>query len=37
MLMAYEVTRDFPTKDIEIETPVAKCVAKTLAGKKKSG
>ena len=34
MLMAYEVTRDFPTKDIEIETPVAKCVAKTLAGKK---
>ena len=32
MLMAYEVTRDFPTKDIE--TPVAKCVAKTLAGKK---
>ena len=30
MLMAYEVTRDFPTKDIEIETPVAKCVAKTL-------
>lgn len=34
MLMAYEVTRAFPTKDIEIETPVAKCVAKTLAGKK---
>ena len=34
MLMAYEVTRDFPTKDIEIETPVAKCVAKTLEGKK---
>ena len=28
------ITRDFPTKDIEIETPVAKCVAKTLAGKK---
>lgn len=34
MLMAYEVTRDFPTEDVEIETPVAKCTAKTLAGKK---
>lgn len=34
MLMAYEVTRDFPTKDIEIETPIAKCNAKVLAGKK---
>ncbi|WP_286034494.1 uracil phosphoribosyltransferase [Megamonas hypermegale] len=34
MLMAYEVTRDFPTKDIEIETPIAKCDAKVLAGKK---
>lgn len=34
MLMAYEVTRDFPTEDIEIETPVAKCTAKILAGKK---
>ena len=34
MLMAYEVTRDFPTRDIEIETPIAKCTAKTLAGKK---
>ncbi|MDR3240969.1 MAG: uracil phosphoribosyltransferase [Lactobacillaceae bacterium] len=33
-LMAYEVTRDLPTKDIEIETPVAKTVKKTLAGKK---
>ena len=34
MLMAYEVTRDFPIRDIEIETPIAKCTAKTLAGKK---
>lgn len=34
MLMAYEVTRDFPTKDVEIETPIAKCTAKVLAGKK---
>lgn len=34
MLMAYEVTRNFPTEDVEIETPVAKCTAKMLAGKK---
>ena len=34
MLMAYELTRDFPLKEIEIETPVAKCKAKVLAGKK---
>ena len=34
MLMTYEITRDFPLKDIEIETPVAKCTAKVLAGKK---
>ena len=34
MLMAYEIARDFPLKEIEIETPVAKCKAKVLAGKK---
>ena len=34
MLMAYEITRSFPLKDIEIETPVAKCKGKVLAGKK---
>ena len=34
MLMAYEITRDFPMKEIDIETPVAKCKAKVLAGKK---
>ncbi|MCM0582575.1 uracil phosphoribosyltransferase [Weissella diestrammenae] len=33
-LMAYEVTRDLPTEDVEVETPVAKTVKKTLAGKK---
>ena len=32
MLMAYEITRDFPLKEIDIETPVAKCKAKVLAG-----
>ena len=34
MLMAYEVTRDMPLTDKEIETPVAKTTAKVLAGKK---
>ena len=34
MLMAYEVTRDMPLKDIEIETPLVKSVQKTLSGKK---
>lgn len=34
MLMAYEVTRELPLKEIEIETPVAKCTSKVIAGKK---
>ena len=34
MLMAYEVTRDLPLKEIEIETPVAPCKTHVLAGKK---
>jgi len=34
MLMAYEITRDFPLKEIEIKTPVAVCKSKVLAGKK---
>jgi uracil phosphoribosyltransferase len=34
MLLAYEVLRDLPTEDIEIETPVAKMKAPTLAGKR---
>ena len=33
MLMAYEVTRDLPMKDVEIETPVAVAKTKVLAGK----
>lgn len=33
-LMAYEVTRDLPVEDVEIETPVAKTTQKQLAGKK---
>ncbi len=34
MLMAYEVTRDMPLEDIEIETPLVKTIQKTLSGKK---
>ncbi|MDD4323624.1 MAG: uracil phosphoribosyltransferase [Eubacteriales bacterium] len=33
MLMAYEVTRDLPLKDVEIETPMAKMTGKMIAGK----
>ncbi|MEG1003604.1 uracil phosphoribosyltransferase [Clostridium sp.] len=34
MLMAYEVTRNLPTENVEIETPVCKTQCKMLAGKK---
>ena len=34
MLMAYEITRDCPLKEVEIETPICKCKEKMLAGKK---
>ena len=34
MLMCYEVTRDLPLKEVEIETPVAMTKGKMLAGKK---
>ncbi len=33
-LMAYEVARDMPLKDVEVETPIAKTTKKELAGKK---
>lgn len=33
MLMAYEVSRDMPLEDIEIETPIGKSIQKTLSGK----
>ncbi len=33
MLMAYEVTRDLPLKEVEIETPVAKAKTKVISGK----
>ena len=34
MLMGYEITRDLPTEEVEIETPVAKMTAKKVSGKK---
>ena len=34
MLMGYEITRDFPLEDVEIETPMQKMTAKQIAGKK---
>ena len=33
-LMTYEITRDLPLKDVEIETPVGKTTQKEIAGKK---
>ena len=33
-LMCFEATRDMPTRDIEVETPVGMAHCKTLAGKK---
>lgn len=34
LLMGYEVTRDLPLCDIEIETPITKMTGKTIEGKK---
>ena len=34
MLMCYEVTRELPLEEIEIETPLCKCKSKVIAGKK---
>jgi uracil phosphoribosyltransferase len=33
-LMAYEITRDMPVEEVEIETPVANCRSYVLSGKK---
>lgn len=33
-LLAYEVSRDMPLQDVEIETPIGKSIQKELAGKK---
>lgn len=34
LLMGYEVTRDLPLDDIEIETPICKTLAKKVSGRK---
>jgi uracil phosphoribosyltransferase len=34
MLLCYEITRDLPLTDVEIETPFARIVASRIAGKK---
>ncbi len=34
MLMGYEITRNLPLEDIEIETPICRTTAKRIAGKK---
>ena len=34
MLMGYELTRDLPTEDVTIETPITKMKAKMISGKK---
>ncbi len=34
MLMGYELTRELPLEDVEVETPICKTVCKRLAGKK---
>lgn len=34
MLMAYEISRDLPVEEVEIETPMVRSVQKQLSGKK---
>ena len=34
LLMGYEVTRDLPLDDIEMETPICKTIAKKVSGRK---
>ena len=34
MLMCYELTRDHPVEDVEIETPIEKTIAQRIDGKK---
>ena len=34
LLMGYEVTRDLPLADVEIETPICKMTAKEVSGRK---
>ena len=34
MLMGYEALRDLPTEDVEIETPIEKCMTPMISGRK---
>lgn len=34
MLMGYEALRDLPTEDVEIETPIEKCLSPMISGRK---
>ena len=34
LLMGYEITRDLPLEDVEVETPLVKTIGKQIAGKK---
>ena len=34
MLMGYEITRNLPLEEVEIETPICKCTQHKIAGKK---
>ena len=34
MLMCYEATRDLPTEEVEVETPLTVCKSRIIAGKK---
>lgn len=34
MLMGYEALRDLPTEDVEIDTPIERCMTPVLSGKK---
>ena len=34
MLMGYEALRDLPTEELEVETPIEKCMTPFIAGKK---
>ena len=34
LLMGYEITRDLPLEDVEIETPICKMTAKKVSGRK---
>lgn len=34
LLMGYEITRDLPLEDVEVETPLVKAIGKQIVGKK---